>query len=82
MPDDPRILPFAKPTLTKPGLTIRANVTVERSWNRTPVTPLGNEGKAQPEESTENPQGAKLQSGSVERKREADHVCPPSSNRD
>jgi hypothetical protein len=54
--DDPRILPFAKPLRQKPGLTIRASVTVELSW--TPVTSTGNEGKAQPEESTENPQGA------------------------
>jgi hypothetical protein len=53
MPDEPRILPFAKPKFTKPGLTIRANVTVERSW--TPVTPTGNKQKAQAPESTGNP---------------------------
>jgi hypothetical protein len=53
MPDDPRILPFLKPLTLKPGLTIRANVTVERSW--TPVPTPGNKGKAQGPESTENP---------------------------
>jgi hypothetical protein len=53
MSDEPRILPFAKPKLGKPGLTIRANVTVERSW--TPVTTPGNKGKAQGPESTDNP---------------------------
>jgi hypothetical protein len=48
-----KILPFGKPQARKPGLTIRANVTVERSW--TPLTTPGNKGKAQGPESTENP---------------------------